>query len=169
MQCGAAVLLLVMGVGADTDLEWNDNYGEAKRIAAQKKMPVVVLLEDPSNPATSFNEKELASDPQQVKLLQKYQLCRIDVTSNYGKSVAKSFKATRFPYTIMLDRSASFITLRRSDKMTPNQWASSLIANKDKLIHKPAPIRNSATGEPFQSFAFPSADLSYPSFQPGGS
>lgn len=169
MQCGAAVLLLALGVGADTNLEWNDNYGEVKRIAAQKKMPVVVVLEDPSKPSTSFSEKELEADPEQVKLLRKFQLCRIDVTSNYGKNVAKSFKATRFPYTIMLDKSASYITLRRSEKMTPNQWATSLLANKDKLIHRSRSVRGASSGDSFPSYAFPSKEFNYPSFQPGSS
>ena len=167
MQCGAAVLLLVLGVGADTDLKWGDNYGEVKRIAAQKKMPVVLLLEDPSKPSTSFTEKELASNPEQVRLLQNYQLCRIDVTSNYGKSVAKSFKATSFPYTIMLDRSASYITLRKGEKMTPNQWASTLLANKDKLIKKTLPTSQEILGDPY-SLSLPTMNYGY-SFQPGGS
>ena len=68
-----------------------------------------------------------STDETQAALLAPYELCRVDVTTEYGKRVAAAFKVSEFPYTAIIDRTASVILYRKTGRFDTAQWASTLI------------------------------------------
>ena len=86
----AAMASAQFAVTATGDLEWSAHYAEAKAAAAAAEKPLLVVLENPGEPQRRFHDDALASQPEQVDLLKHFQLCRVDVTTPYGKRVAEA-------------------------------------------------------------------------------
>lgn len=147
MQIISLTLLAITGF-TGSQLEWSQNYGTAKSLAGRNGQPLLVVLEDSTAQDTRLNEA-LLKESDHRKLLKNFKLCRIDVATDYGRQVAKSFKANQFPYTVMIDKSAKFITFRHPGQMEKNQWKDELLAHKDIRIapqvttHKPVVHANS--------------------------
>lgn len=150
----------VTGSNSSNELAWSSNYGQAKSEAKAAQRPLLIVMEDPSKPETRLDQQ--ASDSE---LLQKYQLCRIDVTTEYGKKVAKAFNATEFPYTACTDKTASFITFRGAGKMSVEGWKSVLKDHADGAVASAAshttykPVFENRTIEYQPSQAVPSYSL----------
>ena len=127
----ATAVIFASAVTGSNDLSWSTNYGKAKTEAKTAERPLLIVMEDPSKPETRLNETEFTSAGRNAELLKKYQLCRIDVTTEYGRKVAEAFKASEFPYTACTDKTASFITYRGAGQMTSESWESVLSAHSD--------------------------------------
>lgn len=120
-----------LAVSATGDLEWTTHYAQAKKSAAEHHRPLLVVLEDPNDPESKFDEAQMVNDESNRELAGKFELCRVDVTTEYGKRVAKAFGANELPYTAITDKSAKFITFRKAGKMNAEQWASTMSETKD--------------------------------------
>jgi len=185
MQLVSAMVLMVAGVtgNGSGDLEWTTHYGQARETAKQAKRPLLIVMEDPEKPNAKFDDRQLASESGQKDLLQKYLLCRVDVTTPYGKKVAEAFHAKKFPYTAITDKSATYITFRGAGNMKPNDWNEALDEHKEGempervVTFKPATqsVQSDATiVQPYvvqpqysQPAAQPSYNFSFPSFSSG--
>jgi hypothetical protein len=127
-----AVLAMVgLAVSANSseaagNLRWSDHYANAKVQAASEQRPLLVVLENPEDPAGRFNSDQFAGDDAQRELLGHFQLCRMDVTTDYGKRVAAAFGAKKFPFTAITDKSARYITFQAAGPMTSEQWQQTL-------------------------------------------
>ena len=55
----------------------------------------------------------LAAEGEQAKLLGAYELCHVDVSTEYGKQVAKAFGATQFPHTAIIDRTGAVVLFKK--------------------------------------------------------
>lgn len=165
----ASISLTVSAAGAPAELEWSAHYANAKAEAAAKQRPLLVVLEDSSNPAGQFKADELATQGQQVELLKKYELCRMDVNTAYGKKVAEAFNATEFPLTVVTDRTANFITYRADGALDTEQWQSMLAVQ----ISKPVRVETAkvVTGYPNGTTAQPASQYpaAYPAYTPSQS
>ena len=57
-----------------------------------------------------------------LELLRPYNLCHVDVSTDYGKKVAEAFKAEDFPYTAIIDKTGSVIIFAKAGKMANEEW-----------------------------------------------
>ncbi len=107
-------------------LQWQADYGKALAATRSDDRPLVVVLDVPSDPKVSMEKKLAASEKAQAELLNSYQRCHIDVTTEYGKKVAKVFGATQFPFTAIIDKTGSVILSKKLGKLTDSEWKETL-------------------------------------------
>lgn len=115
-----------LAVTATGDLDWSTHYGDAKASAARSNRPLLVVIENPEVAAASLDDTALVKSQDRVQLMKSYELCRVDASTPYGKRVAAAFGAKTLPYTAVTDRSARYITYRKSGKMSSDQWSQAL-------------------------------------------
>lgn len=137
-------------------LEWSDHYANARASAAQHQRPLLVVLENSAEPAQSFNAAELTTSEDQVELLKNFELCRMDVNSEYGKVVAKAFGVNTFPFTAITDKSAQYIRYKKSGAIAADQWKQTLETQKDL-----PPIRQTVFRPVIESYPMNSGSGSY--------
>ena len=66
MQYFTAMVLLTAGVTANTELQWSEDYGQAKAAARAENRPLLVIMEDTASKLTEFNDEKLASQKDQI-------------------------------------------------------------------------------------------------------
>ena len=137
--------VLLIGVGAVPapagGQEWLSDYGVALREARIEQMPLLVVLHDPSDETHRVKQVKQTNGTL-AGLLKSYKLCRVDVTTAYGHSVAKAFKATSFPHTVVIDRSGSRQIFKKSGRLSTSEWTATLAAYKNGAIRYAAPVRH---------------------------
>lgn len=123
-------VLAALTVGADTPSVWHADYGDALTQTKQDHQPLLVVLEDPADEAKSLDADLLKAESGAFPL-DSYALCRIDVTTEYGRKVAEGFKVTEFPHVAIIDNSGSVILQRVSGEVSNDQWKSVLARHAD--------------------------------------
>jgi hypothetical protein len=123
-------VIVIQSVLSSTDGErnWTADYGRALRIARDTDRPLLVVLEDPRRPAGRLQHLRSAFNHDCDYLLRSYQLCRIDVSTAYGKQVAAAYGASKFPYTVITDRRCKRVVYRRAGQFTLDGWNATLIS-----------------------------------------
>lgn len=111
-------------------LKWTNDYGLALAVCKATEKPLLVVLEEPETPAFKILPTTLITKESNDKMLGAYTLCRVDVTTKYGQSVAKCFKATQFPYTAIIDKRGSHILFKKAGKFDTKQWVTTLVEFK---------------------------------------
>ena len=127
----ALLLAALASVTVTGDLEWSSHYAQAKAAAATAQKPLLVVLEDPAEPSRRFDTERLASEEEHQDLLKHFQLCRVDVTTPYGKRVAEAIGVSELPYTAITDKTAKYITFRSAGQVSPENWSKTLNDRKD--------------------------------------
>lgn len=123
----ATVSLLVSAVAANTDhAEWQSDYGKALAATRSDERPLLVVLDNPEDEKSSLDEKQLDTDGKQADLLASYQLCHVDVSTDYGQKVAEVFKAEQFPFTAIIDKTGSIVLCKKKGQLSTDEWASVL-------------------------------------------
>ncbi len=130
MNAVLATFVISAALGAEPAPKWQSDYGVALKSARYNHRPLLIVLENANDPAKSIEQVQYNKDSSQVKLLNTYSLCRIDVSTEYGQRVAKAFKATQFPYTVITNTGASRIKYRKAGQFTGDQWNAALVAHK---------------------------------------
>ncbi|MCO6458276.1 MAG: hypothetical protein J5I93_23465 [Pirellulaceae bacterium] len=121
------MLLTLAGSPEDSRrTDWLANYGQALEAARFAQRPLLVVLDNPHEASQRFAPVDLG-DATQQELLKPYQLCRVDVSTPYGKSVAAAFKADTFPHVAVIDKTATYIIHRHTGQVTSGQWATTLV------------------------------------------
>jgi hypothetical protein len=110
--------------------EWKSDYGDALRDARQAERPLLIVLDRPREPVSRVDQVNLVADATQAELLKPYQLCHVDVTTDYGRRIAKAFGASRFPYTAITDKTASVIIFESHDKFDAQSWVTTLASHR---------------------------------------
>jgi hypothetical protein len=128
------LLSLVAALPADAPAEtaWEADYGQALAQTREVEQPLLVVLDVPSDEAQRLNP-ELLDVANGAFPLDSYELCRVDVSTEYGKRVAKSFKVTEFPHVAIIDKSGSVILHRIKGEVTTDQWKSTLARHAEGL------------------------------------
>lgn len=111
---------------ASGDAEWQANYGKALKATRSDQRPLLVVLDIPANPQASLDEELLAVEGEQAELLEAYELCHVDVSTDYGKKVAAAFGATQFPHTAIIDRTGAKVIFKKPGQMAPSEWTATL-------------------------------------------
>jgi hypothetical protein len=105
--------------------QWKASYGKALQATRQNDQPLLVVLDKPDS-ETARIEPDLLSEgssaSESANQLKKYQLCHVDVTSEYGKKVAEAFHVTSFPHVAIIDKTGSVILARKTGKFDAAAW-----------------------------------------------
>jgi hypothetical protein len=107
-------------------VNWQADYGKALAATRSDQRPLLVVLDNPADPAATFDAKLIAADGQQAELLKSYRLCRVDVSTEYGQKVAEAFGAKQFPHTAIIDKTGASVLFKQSGPIAGDQWQSTL-------------------------------------------
>jgi hypothetical protein len=136
MSTCVALLLCAFGVAPlPAGPNWLSDYGQALRQARAAESPLLVVLHNPNDTTHRLDAAPASVNPASgpapavpiaSRLLRNYVLCDVDVSTPYGRRVAGSFKATRFPHTVIIDRTASVQIFRKTGRLTASEWTATL-------------------------------------------
>jgi hypothetical protein len=132
MHCAIWVLMGVASLAgiASEEFQRSGDYGASLRAAKRSQRPLLVVLDRRTMLHWRVNSGVSHEAKDQRKLLEPYQLCHVDVTTEYGKKVASAFGATQFPHLAIIDKTGSVILYERSGGMSNDEWATVLRAHK---------------------------------------
>lgn len=102
---------------------WEADYGKALKQTRSDDRPLLIVLDQPGAEKKELSPAILGADK---KLLKAYDLCRVNVSTEYGQKVAKAFEAKQFPYVAILDKTGSIILHSQAGEMTTSKWTSTL-------------------------------------------
>lgn len=122
------------------DKKWEPDYGTALHKAQAEQRPLIVVLENPNNPAQSASKEALEDSHGRPELLDKFELCRVDVTTKVGKKVADAFGAKEFPYTAITDEKCRKIVHREVGRPAPGKWIAMISSRVPRLRFRSSPI-----------------------------
>ncbi len=105
---------------------WQADYGKALAATRSDQRPLLIVLDNPADPKASIEPKLLSSENEQGKLLKSFQLCHVDVTTEYGKRVAAAFKATQFPHTAIIDKTGTTVLYKKPGQIAADEWQTTL-------------------------------------------
>jgi hypothetical protein len=114
--------------------QWESDYGKALKATRAGDRPLLVVLDqpkEPQNPVKPVAFTEEAAISREAELLAPYHLCHVDVSTEYGKQVAKAFGATSFPYTAIIDRTGSVIIFAKTGKIEVKEWEDTLLSYRE--------------------------------------
>lgn len=107
-------------------VKWQADYGKALEATRSDQRPLLVVLDNPADPAASIEPQLLDAKGDQAALLKPYRLCRVDVSTDYGKKVAESFGAKQFPHTTIIDKTGKVVLFKQAGKIADDQWRTTL-------------------------------------------
>ncbi|MEQ8210197.1 MAG: hypothetical protein RH917_10230 [Lacipirellulaceae bacterium] len=123
----AATLALSAVVAAPGDAaDWQTDYGKALSATRADDRPLLVVLDDSTKTDAQVDEALLEGKGMNDDLLAAYQLCHVDVSTDYGKKVAKVFGATELPHTTIIDKTGQKILYKNRGDIDANQWKLAL-------------------------------------------
>ncbi len=109
-------------VSALSGNKWQADYGKALAATRSDHRPLLIVLDVPSDPNLAVESEKLDAKGEQADLLGAYQRCHIDVSTEYGKKVAKLFGAKEFPFTAIIDKTGSVVLCKKTGQLTEEQW-----------------------------------------------
>lgn len=101
--------------------QWESDYGKALEQVRADDRPLLVVLDKPGE---EVDAKLLSAKDD--KTLSKYDLCRVDVSTEYGQKVAKAFGAKSFPHVAFVDKTGAVVLHTHQGKISADTWNSSL-------------------------------------------
>ncbi len=110
---------------------WLSDYAEAYRTSQIEAKPLLVVFEKPFEQFSQFQQVSDLSLRERSSLLGPYTLCRIDVTSESGREIARLFGATQFPYTVITDKHLNRIIFRKAGNISDLDWVTMLISHRE--------------------------------------
>jgi len=118
-------------LGAPQQHQWESSYGKALEATRSADAPLLVVLDKPNSEDARLSPELLSDEKAQGDAaLQPYQLCHVDVTTGYGKKVAKAFHATSFPHVAIIDKTGSTVIFRKSGDLDETEWQQILTRYK---------------------------------------
>jgi len=103
-------------------LKWQADYGKALAATRSNDRPLLVVLDVPADAKSSIPREQVDTTGAQGKLLNSYQLCRVDVSTKYGQKVAQVFKADKFPFTAIIDKTGSVVLCKKNGQLSSEEW-----------------------------------------------
>jgi hypothetical protein len=128
----SAVLVVGLLTGSVPAPEWESSYGKALETTKSEAKPLLVVLDKPASADARIAPELLTpgEDAKQLELLNSYELCHVDVTTEYGQKVAAAFKVTTFPHVAVIDKTGSVIIYQKAGQAGSDEWTRMLSANK---------------------------------------
>lgn len=127
-----AILAVSILTAKSESPQWESDYGKALEATRADQKPLLVVLDKPADKDARLDPELLreSDSGKQQELLSPYELCHVDVSTDYGKRVAKAFKAKDFPHLAIIDRTGSVILFSKNGKMKSDQWEHTLLSFK---------------------------------------
>jgi hypothetical protein len=128
-----AVLALAFTTTGPETVQWEASYGKALEATKAVEHPLLVVLDKPATTDARIAPELLSPESTSAKdaeLLKPYQLCHVDVTTEYGQKVAEAFKAKSFPYVAVIDKTGSVILYSKAGKIASDEWSKILTTYK---------------------------------------
>lgn len=104
---------------------WHDDYASALSAAKSDRKPLLVVIHNPDQTRQALPQVARPTS-ESSSLLDNYHLCEVDVSTAQGRRVAKLFRPTAYPYTVITDRSADKIILRKAGEFSATEWSETL-------------------------------------------
>jgi hypothetical protein len=146
-------------------VQWQADYGKALAATRSEHRPLLVVLDNPTEPQSHLDEALLEAEGEQGKLLTAYRLCRVNATTEYGQKVAKAFGASQLPHTAIIDRTGSVVLFKQPGQIAATEWAATLAKYQEGVSQPVAQTqyyRGPVVGQPvFQSMQPVAASPSY--------
>jgi hypothetical protein len=144
-----AVLALAVVTAPPESPQWETSYGKALESTRSEGQPLLVVLDKPGSADARLAPELMSPGEQgakQLELLRSYELCHVDVSTEYGQKVADAFKAKTFPHVAVIDKTGSVIIYSKSGQTSSDEWARILSAYKSgdrsmavsRVSYKPA-------------------------------
>lgn len=122
----AALVAVTAFASVPSKVQWQADYGKALAATRNDQRPLLVVLDIPSKPEAAIDQTLLTAEGDQAKLLEPYELCHVDVSTEYGQQVAKAFGATQFPHTAIIDRTGAVVIFKKPGKIAADEWSTTL-------------------------------------------
>ena len=134
MKSVALVVIILAAVSNSQDkksVRWTPNYTEALNQTHDTSKPLLVVIDNPSEPELRAEHASTKPGKKQAELLGSYELCRVDITTEHGKQVADAFGVQKFPFMAIIDKTGSGVLYQNSGKMDTAEWDEKLAEYKD--------------------------------------
>jgi hypothetical protein len=122
-------------------LTWFSDYGAALAATKAARKPLLVVLDDPSDRRLRVEQVSRRDDRGAGDLLAKYTLCHVDVSTAYGREVARRFRARELPSTAIIDREGRTVIFSKAGHFSDESWRATLSSCRDGRW-APAPPRS---------------------------
>jgi hypothetical protein len=142
-------------------VQWQADYGKALAATRSDQRPLLVVLDNPADPKATVEAKLLAAEGEHGQVLKSYRLCRVDISTEYGKKVAEAFGAKQFPHTAIIDKTGSTVLFKKPGQMAGEEWQTTLAK-----FEKGEQVKAQAVGYRGTILNAQSRTLSNPSFCP---
>jgi hypothetical protein len=143
MLCYLATATLAFSalLAAPEQVKWESSYGKALEASRANDAPLLVVLDKPKSEDARLSPELLnvnQTESSDGALLKPYRLCHIDVTTAYGKKVAKAFHATTFPQVSIIDKTGKTVIFTKTGNIKSAEWQQILTRHKsgDKSLAK---------------------------------
>ncbi len=122
----ATALLAAAAAAAPAQpIQWQSDYGKALAATRANDLPLLVVLDKPAVNDARLDPALLGQDTEAGSLqqdLHDFELCHVDVTTEYGQKVADVFHAKKFPYTAVIDKSGRYVLFSNAGEINADQW-----------------------------------------------
>ncbi len=138
---GTIGLLEGQAAGAEPELQvWWTDYGSAYRLAEKEEKPLLVLFEATDARGQSLQVASTLEQSPSSSLLKPYVLCRIDVSTESGRDLARKFKAPNFPSVVITDKQLNRVINRQHGPLSDLDWAVMLVSYRtgERQVHRPS-------------------------------
>ncbi|MEX0712306.1 MAG: hypothetical protein WD278_08145, partial [Pirellulales bacterium] len=112
-------------------LTWFSDYGAALEATKAARKPLLVVLDDPSDRRLRVEQVSRRDEQGADDLLAKYTLCHVDVSTAYGREVARRFRAREFPSTAIIDREGRTVIFSKAGHFSDESWRATLSSYRD--------------------------------------
>ena len=122
---------------------WKSSYGKALETTRATHTPLLVVLDKPNSDDARLEPQllgEKSASGKQSELLQPYELCHVDVTTEYGQKVADAFRAKSFPHVAIIDKTGSKVLFRKTGKIDAAEWERTLTQYKNGVRTTSRPV-----------------------------
>jgi hypothetical protein len=133
MKCIVLATIILAAVSDSQDqkpVHWTPNYTDALNQTQETVKPLLVVIDDPSDPERRSEQATTKPDKAQAELLGSYDLCRVDAATEHGKQVADAFGARQLPFMAIIDKTGASVLYQNSGKMDTAEWDERLEAYK---------------------------------------
>lgn len=110
--------------------EWLKDYGQALEATKQSQRPLLIVIDQQPKWLAHIEPVSDATQPVAPGLLKKFTLCHVDATTPYGKRVAKAFRTTTFPLTVIIDKTGSVQLVKQAGRLSTGALTSLLITHQ---------------------------------------
>lgn len=117
---------------------WSGDYGKALAMARASRKPLIVLIEKTEDPNQCVDVAETFGAGEHEDVTVKFELCRVNASTQYGQELAKSFGVYQFPFTAISTRDGMRIAYRRQGPITSDQFQAALGTVQSHTVLRPS-------------------------------